>query len=126
LVALAVLGAAMFTSDLRLLNVLLRDVPSKTVTDAAHRWFKWALIALLVTGFFMFSGIATKCYHNPYFRIKMVALALGIVFAYLVRKPLLMNDHSALRPLTLKLVGLASLSIWTIVASAGRWIGFSG
>jgi hypothetical protein len=109
-----------------LLNVLLRDIPSKTVTEAAHRWFKWALITLLVTGFFMLAGVATKCFHNDYFRIKMAALFIGILFAFLVRKPLLAGDHSQLNPINLKLVGLASMSVWFIVAASGRWIGYSG
>ena len=125
LLALAVLGGAVFASDLRLLNVLLKDVPTKSVTDAAHKWFKWSLIVLLITGFFMLAGVATKCYHNDYYWIKMSALATGILFAFLVRKPLLAGDHANLRPLTLKLVGAASISIWTIVAASGRWIGFS-
>jgi hypothetical protein len=31
-----------------------------------------------------------------------------------------------LKPVTLKLLALASISIWTLVAASGRWIGFSG
>jgi hypothetical protein len=126
LLALAMLGGAVFASDLRLLNVLFRDIPSKTVTDSAQRWFKYALIAGLISGFLMLAGVATKCYHNPYYWTKMIALATGIMFAYFVRKPLLAGDHSQLRPFTLKLVGLASISVWFIVAGSGRWIGFYG
>lgn len=125
LLALAVLGGAVFTADLRLMNVLLRDVPSKVVTDAAQRWFTRALIVLLITGFFMLAGVATKCYHNDYYWIKMATLGIGIAFAYLVRKPLLAGDHAQLKPITLKLVALASMSLWFIVAASGRWIGFS-
>lgn len=125
LLALAVLGGAVFAADLRLLNVLFRDVPSKAVTDAAHKWFKYALIVLLVTGFFMLCGVATKCYHNDYYWIKMQALFAGILFAFFVRKPLLAGDHAEIKPLTLKLVGAASISLWFIVAASGRWIGFS-
>jgi hypothetical protein len=125
LLALALLGGAVFGSDLRLLNVIFRDVPSKTVTDAAQKWFNVALVTLLITGFFMLAGVATKCYHNDYYWTKMTALATGILFAYLVRKPLLAGDHSQLKPMTLKLVGLASISVWFIVAASGRWIGFS-
>lgn len=125
LLALAVLGGAVFASDLRLLGVIFKDVPSKDMTDAAHKWFKWALIVLLVTGFFMLAGVASKCYHNPYYWTKMTTLAVGILFAFLVRKPLLAGDHSEINPLTLKLVGIASISLWVGVAAAGRWIGFS-
>jgi hypothetical protein len=125
LMALAVLGGSVLASDLRLMGVMLRDVPSRVVVDNAHKWFKLALIVLLVTGFFMLAGVATKCYHNFYYWVKMTALAIGIVFAFAVRWPLLKKDHSQISPLTLKLVGAASISVWFIVAASGRWIGFS-
>jgi hypothetical protein len=126
LMALALLGAAVLSADLRLLNLVLRDVPSNTVTDQAHRWFKLALIVLLITGFFMLAGVATKCYHNPFYWAKMTALGVGIVFVFAIRAPLLRKDHTQLNPWTLKLMALASMAIWFVVASSGRWIGFSG
>ena len=126
LIALALLGAAVLSADLRLLNVVMRDVPSNSVTDQAHRWFKLALLVLLVTGFFMLAGVATKCYHNPFYWAKMITLGIGIVFVFAIRAPLLRKPHAELRPLTLRLMALASMTIWFIVASSGRWIGFSG
>ena len=126
LMALALLGASVLSADLRLLNVMLRDVPSNTVTEQAHRWFKLALGVQLVTGFFMLAGVATKCYHNAFYWTKMTALAIGIVFVFAIRAPLLRKDHAQLNPWTLKLMALASMTIWFIVASSGRWIGFSG
>lgn len=125
LLALALLGGTVLASDLRLLNVALREVPSKTVTDGAHKWFKVALIALLITGFFMVAGVATKCYHNFYFWVKMAALLFGIFFVFAIKQPLLSRDHTLIQPFTRKSLGLASLSIWFIVAASGRWIGFS-
>lgn len=126
LMALAVLGGSVFVSDLRLCNVVLADVPSKTVTDNAHKFFKISLIVLLVTGFIMLTGVATKCYHNFYYWVKMAALAVGILFAFTIRQPLLRRDHAQIQPLTLKLVAIASMSVWFLVAASGRWIGFSG
>jgi hypothetical protein len=125
LLALAVLGAAVVVTDLRLFGVMMRDVPSKTVSDGANRWFNWALGVLLVTGFMMLAGVATKCYHNQYYWTKMLALAGGIVFVYALKRPLLSGDHSQLKPITLKLVAAASTSIWFLVAASGRWIGYS-
>src|SRR4030095_7742637 len=86
LMALALLGASVLSADLRLLNVVLRDVPSNTVTDQAHRWFKLALGVQLVTGFFMLAGVATKCYHNPFYWAKMIALGVGLVFAFAIAR----------------------------------------
>jgi hypothetical protein len=126
LMALALLGASVLTADLRLLGVVMRDVPSNVVTQQAHRWFKVALAALIVTGFFMLAGVATKCYHNPFYWTKMTALAIGIVFVFAIRAPLLRKDHAQIHPWTLRLVALASISIWFVVAASGRWIGFSG
>ena len=126
LMALAVLGGSVFLADLRLLNLVMTDVPSRTVNDNAHKFFKIALIVLLVTGFVMLSGVATKCYHNFYYWVKMAALAVGIIFAFGVRAPLLRGDHAVLNPLTVKLVAIASISVWFLVAASGRWIGFSG
>ena len=125
LMALALLGGAVLVTDLRLLNVTFRDIPSRTLALDAHKWFKVALWTLLITGFFMVAGVATKCYHNFYFWVKMGALASGIVFVFAVKMPLLRADHAALSPVTLKLVALASLSLWLLVAASGRWIGFS-
>jgi hypothetical protein len=126
LMGLALLGGTVLATDLRLLNVILRDVPSSVVVDHAHRWFKVALAVLLVTGFFMLAGVAVKCYHNPFYWTKMIALVLGIVFVFAVKQPLLKRDHALLNPWTPKLMALASLSIWFLVAASGRWIGFSG
>ena len=125
LIAWAVLGGTVLIADLRLLGVALRDIPSKSVSDGAHRWFKVALITLLLTGFFMLAGVAEKCYHNFYFWVKMTALFTGIVFVFAIKRPLLKHDHEKIKPATLKLMALASLSLWFIVAASGRWIGFS-
>jgi cyanate permease len=105
---------------------VLRDVPSNKVTEQAHRWFKVALVVLLVTGFYMLAGVATKCYHNPFYWAKMITLGIGIVFVFAIKQPLLRRDHAQLNPWTLKLMAMASLSIWFLVAASGRWIGFSG
>lgn len=126
LMALALLGAAVLSADLRLLNVVMRDIPSNSVTDQAHRWFKLALVVQVITGFFMLAGVATKCYHNPFYWAKMTALGIGIVFVFAIRAPLLRRDHAQLNPWTLKLMALASMTIWFVVAASGRWIGFSG
>ena len=126
LLGLALLGGTVLAQDLRLLNVVMRDVPSNVVTDQAHRWFKVGLWILLLTGVPMLAGVATKCYHNPFYWTKMIALAIGILFVFTLKQPLLRGDHAALKPMTLKLMALASMSVWFLVAASGRWIGFSG
>lgn len=125
LMGLALLGGTVLAQDLRLLNVIMRDVPSNVVTEQAHRWFKVALWILVLTGLPMLAGVATKCYHNPFYWTKMIALTLGVLFVFALKQPLLRGDHSLLRPVTLKLMAVASMSLWLLVAASGRWIGFS-
>jgi hypothetical protein len=126
LLGLALLGGTVLVQDLRLLNVVMRDVPSNIVTEQTHRWFKIGLWILVLTGVPMLAGVATKCYGNPFYWTKMIALAIGILFVFTLKQPLLRGDHAALKPITLKLMALASMSLWFLVAASGRWIGFSG
>ncbi len=125
LMSLALLGGTVLLTDLRLLNVILRDVPSEVVADDAHKWFKVALPVALATGIFMAAAVAIRMYHNPFFWAKMIALLVGIAFVFLIKRPLLNRSHAEIQPVVLKVVALASLMLWFSVAATGRWIGFS-
>lgn len=43
LMSLALLGGTVLVTDLRLLNIMLKDVPSEVVVENAHKWFRVAL-----------------------------------------------------------------------------------
>lgn len=125
LLSLATLGGMVLLADLRLLGVMLRDVPSRVVVDNTQRWFTIALIGSLLSGIFMSSAVALKLYYNEMFWAKMTAFAVGVVFVYGVRRPLLAFDHDTIHPWVLRLVAVTSITIWFTVAASGRWIGFS-
>ena len=125
LLALSLLGGTVLVGDLRLLGVMLKDVPSQVVIDNTQKWFSVALGVLIVSGIFMASAVAMKVYYNEMFWAKMTALATGIVFVYAIRRPLLRFDHASINPWALRLMAMASMTIWFTVAASGRWIGFS-
>ena len=125
LLALSLLGGTVLVGDLRLLGVVMKDVPSQVVIDSTQKWFSVALGVLIVSGIFMASAVAMKVYYNEMFWAKMTALATGIVFVYAIRRPLLRFDHASINPWALRLMALASMTIWFTVAASGRWIGFS-
>jgi hypothetical protein len=126
LMSLAVLGGTVLVTDLRLLNVILRDVPSEVVEQNAHKWFRYALLMIVITGVFMAAAVAMRMYYNQFFWAKMVSLSVGVFFVFAVKHPLLsVGDHSDLRPWTVRLLAVASIIIWFTVAATGRWIGFS-
>ena len=123
--AMVLLGGMILTGDLRLMNILMRDIPSEVVIRNTEKWFGFALIVMILSGIFMMSAVAMKLYYNVFFFSKMVGLALGIFFFYVIRKPLLNQEHALINPWTLKLIGGTSILIWFSVAASGRWIGFS-
>jgi hypothetical protein len=125
LLAMAMLGGMVLAGDLRLLGVLLKDVPSEIVIDATQKWINVALVGVVTTGIFMSSAVAIKLYYNSFFWVKMASLAFAIFFAYAIRRPLLRYDHASINTWTLRLVAIASMTIWFMVAASGRWIGFS-
>ena len=125
LLAMTLLGGMILVGDLRLLGVMLTDVPSETVIENTHKWFNVGLAVLIISGIFMSSAVAIKLYYNEMFWAKMGSLALGIVFAYAIRRPLLRYAHDTINPWALKLTAVTSLIIWFTVAASGRWIGFS-
>ena len=43
----------------------------------------------------MLAGVATKCYHNPFYWTKMTALAIGILFVFAIRGRCCKRDHSS-------------------------------
>jgi hypothetical protein len=54
----------------------------------------------------------------------MAALLLVILFTLSVHRRVVMADEADVSPVLCKLVALVSLSLWTIVAVGGRYIGF--
>ena len=126
LVSMAVVGGTVLITDLRLLGVVLKDVPSETITKGTLQCFKYSLIVAIATGIFCAAGVGDKVYYMPVFWIKMLALLAGSCFIFFIKQPLLNSrPHSEIDPWTLRLLAVASITIWFTVAATGRWIGFS-
>ena len=125
LLGMSMLGGMVLVGDLRLLNIVMKETPSEVVIENTQKWFGIGLATMVVSGIFMSSAVSLKLYYNEMFWAKMSALAVGVVFFYFVRRPLLNNTHSALNPNVMKLIAVTSIAIWFTVAASGRWIGFS-
>jgi hypothetical protein len=126
LIAMAIIGGTVLVTDLRLLGVLLKDIPSESITKGTHQCFKYGLSVAIATGIFCAAGVADKVYYMPVFWIKMLALLAGSGFMFFIKQPLLNSrPHSEIGPWTLRLLAVASIFIWFTVAATGRWIGFS-
>ena len=123
LIGLAILGGSILVGDLRLLGLLLSTKPINYVISQTTLILKLGLIILVSTGIPLFLSEAIKCYYSRAFWIKMSALLIGLVFLFFIRNP--MGLSAVEGNAKLKLIGFTSISIWSIVAGSGRWIGFS-
>jgi len=126
LLSMAVLGGTVLATDLRLLGVIFKDIPSETLVTGTHKCFKWALLMAILTGIFCAAGVANKVYYMQVFWIKMLVLLAGSCFMLFIKQPLLTSrPHAEIDPWMIKLLAITSILIWFTVAATGRWIGFS-
>ena len=126
LISMAILGGTVLATDLRLLGVLFKDIPSETLSRGTHKCFQISLLVAIATGIFCAAGVADKVYYMPVFWIKMLALVTGACFMFFIKQPFLNSrPHAEIEPWLIRLLAIASLLIWFTVAATGRWIGFS-
>ena len=125
LASLTVLGGMILACDLRLMNLLLKDIPVNVVVENTTRWITYALVGVVLSGIYQSSAVAIKLYYNEFFWAKMAGFVMGLVFLYAIKLPLVKDGVDEIPPWTLRLVAVASLTIWFSVAATGRWIGFS-
>jgi hypothetical protein len=84
---------------------------------------------MFLSGATLFVGFATSAYANLYFRIKVVALVLAglnaLAFHVLTQRASATWDPAPRPPVTVRLAGLASIVLWTVVILAGRMISYT-
>ncbi len=124
LLGLAALGGAVLVVDLRLLGFGFKSRSARYVLDQARPWGVGAIVLMFATGVPLFLSEAVKCYFSSAFWLKMAALALALSFTFLVRDRRLRSGR-VVSPGLARALAAVSLALWSTVAAAGRWIGFS-
>lgn len=138
--SMVVLGGMIMLGDLRMMNVVLTNVPSNTIIQNTKKWIYLALVFIVLSGIYEASAIAMKLAHSSFFFAKMTGLAMGVAFILTIRSAVyarapgatqqeagggIQQQPDTVSPIVVKLVAITSLLIWFSVASSGRWIGFS-
>ena len=126
LAALAVIGGAVLIVDMRLLGLGLKRTSVAQLARDAQPYLTGSLLVMLATGIALYTSEATKCYASAAFWIKMVSLALAMIFTYTIKKRVTAGDEKTVSIGMGKLVGVVSIALWFGVAWGGRWIGFGG
>ena len=124
LMGLSVIGGAVLLVDLRLMGMGLRRQPVAQLARDAEPWLFGGLAVMVGTGIPLFMCFATKYYYLTFFWVKMAALCLVVIFTLSIRRKVTLADETAVDSARQKAVALVSLSLWTVIALGGRYIGF--
>ena len=123
LLGLALIGGALLVVDLRLLGFGMRRQPVAILARDAEPWLLGSLGVMLPTGVLLFMSSAVKCYYLPVFWLKMTALLLALAFTFSIRRRVAMAVETGVPAGWSKVVGGTSISLWSAVAIAGRFVG---
>ena len=123
LLGLSLLGGVVLIVDLRLLGAGLVGAPAALLARQLRPWLTAAVVTMIATGVLLFLSEAVKCYYSQAFWVKILTFPIAIAFTYAVRQRVAEAPTTS-RGLAV-LTATTSLSLWFVVAAAGRWIGFS-
>jgi uncharacterized protein DUF6644 len=138
--SMVMLVGMILLGDLRMLNIVLTNVPSETIIKNTKKWIYLALFFIILSGIYEASAIAMKLAHNSFFFAKMAGLSMGMIFILSIRSAVYLRapglvypegssaalpESEKVEPWVVKMVAITSLTIWFSAAAAGRWIGFS-
>ncbi len=115
--------------DLRLLGLTLIRVPITEMKKRLGPWMVAGFMVMVVTGVALFYAIPVRSYQSVFFRIKVVALALaGLnawVFHTTIDRRVAEWDLAPKPPRAARRAGATSLVLWAIIVVAGRMIAYN-
>lgn len=129
LLGLALAVGSLLWFDLRLAGVVLRSVPVSRVYRQMMPWAAGGFVVAAGSGVLLFAGYATAALGNPYFRVKLVAMALaGLNAGYyhlVTERTGTAWDHLPQPPAAARRAGLLSIALWATVILCGRLMAYS-
>jgi hypothetical protein len=115
--------------DLRLLGLTLRRVSVAEVTERLMPWLVAGFVVMLATGLLLFYAIPVRSYQNVFFRLKVIALVLAGVNAWVFHATVHKRVHewgaAASPPRRARIAGAASLFLWAVIVVCGRMIAYN-
>jgi hypothetical protein len=122
-----VLGSLLVV-DLRILGLGWKDVKLTTLSHETLKLTWIAFVFAAITGLMIFCSKATSYVINPYFKLKLVSMALAglnmVVFQFITWKTVADWDLGKV-PASAKAAATLSLLLWICVVFFGRAIGFT-
>jgi hypothetical protein len=115
--------------DLRLLSLVMRDVPVSEVATRLLPWTTAGFVVMVISGVLTFFNAPVRYYENIFFRIKVVALLLAGVNVWVFHSGIWLKvsdwERDAVAPFRARLAGILSLVLWAGIVVAGRMIAYN-
>jgi uncharacterized membrane protein len=115
--------------DLRLLGLVMKRRPVSAIAAQFLPWVWTGFVAMVLSGVILFAAEAVKCYNSPFFRLKVILLAVAgvnaLVFHYTVFPAVDAWDRDSATPWRAKLAGACSLAVWIGVVAMGRALAYA-
>jgi hypothetical protein len=125
LLGLALIGGVVLLVNLRMFGYGMKEQPVAELAREAQPWMIGSLALMVPTGVLLFLSESTKCYYSTAFWIKMVCLALALIFTFTIHRRVAGDGETQAHQLRNRVVAAVSVMLWFGVAWGGRWIGFS-
>jgi len=121
------LGTAVML-DLRLMGLTMVRVPMSEIKSRLGPWMVAGFVVMVITGSLLFYAIPIRSYQSIFFRIKVAALMLAglnaFVFHSTIDRRIAVWDRDPVPPRAARRAGARSLVLWAIIVVAGRMIAY--
>ncbi len=115
--------------DLRFLGVSMSRVPVSEVVARLLPWTAAGFLVMITSGALLFYAAPVLRYQNLFFRLKMVALVVALVNAWVFHNSIYHDVHTwdrdATTPPRAKMAGFLSLVLWAGIIVCGRMIAYN-
>lgn len=126
--SLMLFAGTIFLVDLRLLGLAFRRTPVSTISDRVLPLTVFGFVLMVVTGVALFYAKPLVYYHNLWFRLKLIFLAIALinilVFHWRVQRSRAQWDSAPSPPAAAKISAIVSLAAWISVITVGRFIAY--
>jgi hypothetical protein len=115
--------------DLRLLGATLTSVPMTQIRRTLGPWMAGGFVVMVITGALLFYAIPVRSYQSLWFRIKVAALILAGLNAFVfhsgIDRRIAEWDRAPVPPPAARRAGATSLLLWAVIVVAGRMIAYN-
>jgi len=125
---LMLFAGTIFVVDLRLLGVIFKKTPVSVVSDRVLPLTIFGMVLMVVTGVALVYAKPLLYYHNIWFRLKLIFLAIAFINIVVMHFRLQRNmsewDALPKPPAKIRVSAAISLASWIIVITFGRFIAY--